>query len=91
MIRRKDVAWLKDKGAYQMKKRRNCKDLGKFQIPPKLVEKVERMTAESDAEIGITEDKLTHKEIVAGMRALRKKIKADKMSVRQMIEEGRRF
>jgi len=41
--------------------------------------------------VGITGDKLTHKEIVEGMRALRKKIKVDKMSVRQMIEEGRRF
>jgi prevent-host-death family protein len=40
---------------------------------------------------GITGDKLTHKEIVEGMRALRKKIKVDKMNVRQMIEEGRRF
>jgi prevent-host-death family protein len=38
-----------------------------------------------------TGDKLTHKEIIQGMRALRKKIKVDKMSVRQMIEEGRRF
>jgi prevent-host-death family protein len=36
-------------------------------------------------------NKLTHKEIVEGMRTLRKKIKIDKMTVRQMIEEGRRF
>ena len=38
-----------------------------------------------------TRRKLTHSEIVQGMRSLRKKIKTDKMSLRQMIEEGRRF
>ena len=38
-----------------------------------------------------TEAKLSHKEIVEGMRALRKRVKSGKMSVRQMIEEGRRF
>ena len=36
-------------------------------------------------------DKLTHKEIIQGMRSLRKKVKTDKMNVREMIEEGRRF
>jgi prevent-host-death family protein len=35
--------------------------------------------------------KLTHEEIVAGMRALRKRVKPGGMSVRQMINEGRRF
>lgn len=35
--------------------------------------------------------RLTHKEIVEGMRALRKRIKPDRMSVREMVEEGRRF
>ena len=35
--------------------------------------------------------KLTHKEVVEGMRALRKRVKPGKMSVREMIEEGRRF
>jgi prevent-host-death family protein len=35
--------------------------------------------------------KLTHQEIVEGMRALRKRIKPDKRSVREMVEEGRRF
>src|SRR5208337_1582422 len=35
--------------------------------------------------------KLTHREIVEGMRALRKRIKLDKMSVREMVEKGRRF
>ena len=38
-----------------------------------------------------TARKLTHKEIVEGMRALRKRIKPDRMSVREMVEEGRRF
>jgi prevent-host-death family protein len=37
------------------------------------------------------EQKLTHKEIVAGMRALRKRVKPGKMSVREMVNEGRRF
>jgi prevent-host-death family protein len=35
--------------------------------------------------------KLTHEEIVAGMRALRKRVKPGGISVRQMINEGRRF
>ena len=34
---------------------------------------------------------LTHREIVEGMRALRKRIKPDSMSVREMVNEGRRF
>jgi hypothetical protein len=34
---------------------------------------------------------MTHQEIVEGMRKLRKRIKSGKMSVRQMVEEGRRF
>ena len=34
---------------------------------------------------------MTHKEIVEGMRALRKRIKPGKMSVRQMVQGGRRF
>jgi prevent-host-death family protein len=38
-----------------------------------------------------SEAKLTHREIVEGMRALRKRVKAGKMSVREMIKEGRRF
>lgn len=41
--------------------------------------------------VGETGKKLTHKEIVEGMRALRKRIKSDRMSVREMVEEGRRF
>ena len=35
--------------------------------------------------------KMTHKEIVEGMRALRKRVKPGKMSVREMVNEGRRF
>lgn len=38
-----------------------------------------------------TQQKLTHEEIVERMRALRKRVKPDKISVREMIEEGRRF
>jgi prevent-host-death family protein len=38
-----------------------------------------------------TAAKLSHKEIVEGMRALRKRVKPGKMSIREMIEEGRRF
>ena len=38
-----------------------------------------------------TEGKLSHKEIVEGMRALRKLVKPGKMSVREMVNEGRRF
>ena len=35
--------------------------------------------------------KLKHQEIVEGMRALRKRVKPGKMSVREMVNEGRRF
>ena len=38
-----------------------------------------------------TEVKLSHKEIVEGMRALRKRVKPGKMSVHDMVNEGRRF
>jgi prevent-host-death family protein len=37
------------------------------------------------------EAKWTHQEIVEGMRALRKRVKPGKMSVRDMVKEGRRF
>ena len=37
------------------------------------------------------EGKLTHQEIVEGMRALRKKVKPGKKTVREMVAEGRRF
>lgn len=35
--------------------------------------------------------KLSHKEIVEGMRALRKRVKPGRMSIKEMIKEGRRF
>ena len=37
------------------------------------------------------EAKLSHKEIVEGMRALRQRVKPGKMSVREMVNEGRRY
>ena len=37
------------------------------------------------------ESKLSHNEILETMRALRKRVRPDKMTVRQMINEGRRF
>ncbi|MGA2880917.1 MAG: type II toxin-antitoxin system prevent-host-death family antitoxin [Bryobacteraceae bacterium] len=38
-----------------------------------------------------TATKLSHKEIVEGMRALRKRVKPGTMSVRDMVNEGRRY
>jgi len=38
-----------------------------------------------------TAPRLTHQEIVEGMRALRKRVKPGKMSVREMVKEGRRY
>jgi prevent-host-death family protein len=38
-----------------------------------------------------TEPKLSHNEIVEGMRALRKRVKPGKTTIKEMIEEGRRF
>ena len=38
-----------------------------------------------------TAPKMTHQEIVEGMRALRKRVKPGKMSVREMVNEGRRY
>ncbi len=35
--------------------------------------------------------KLTHEQIVQGMRELRKRVKPDTMSVREMVTEGRRY
>jgi len=37
------------------------------------------------------QSKLTHTEIVEGMRALRKRVKPRKITVREMVAEGRRF
>ena len=36
-------------------------------------------------------EKLTHAQIVEGMRELRKRVKPDRMSVREMVNEGRRL
>ena len=36
------------------------------------------------------ETKLSHKEIVEAMRALRQRVRPGKMSVREMVNEGRR-
>jgi len=40
--------------------------------------------------VGSSQQKLSHKEIVQGMRDLRKRVKPDKMNVRDMVNEGRR-
>ena len=36
-------------------------------------------------------EKMPHNEIVEGMRALRKRVKPGNMTLREMINEGRRF
>jgi len=41
--------------------------------------------------VGSPEQKRSHKEIVEGMRDLRKRVKPGKMSVRDMVDEGRRY
>lgn len=41
--------------------------------------------------VGQSEGRLSHKEIVEGMRALRKRVKPGRMGVREMVNEGRRF
>ena len=41
--------------------------------------------------VGHAETKLSHKEIVEGMRTLRQRVKPGKMSVRDMVNKGRRF
>jgi prevent-host-death family protein len=35
--------------------------------------------------------KMTHQEVMEGMRELRKRIKPDTISVRELVQEGRRF
>ncbi len=37
-----------------------------------------------------SEAKLPHKDIIQGMRALRKRVKPGRMTVREMVNEGRR-
>lgn len=41
--------------------------------------------------VGRTEQKLSHQEIVDGMRTLRQRVKPGQMSVRDMVNEGRRY
>ena len=41
--------------------------------------------------VGVAQDQLSHREIVEGMRDLRKRVKPGKMSIREMVNEGRRF
>ena len=38
-----------------------------------------------------TDQRRSHKEIVEGMREIRKRVKSGKMSVRDMVNEGRRY
>lgn len=38
-----------------------------------------------------TEAKLSHQDIVEGMRALRRRVKPGDISVKEMVREGRRF
>jgi prevent-host-death family protein len=37
------------------------------------------------------EGKLTHEQIVEGMRELRKRVRPDRMNVREMVNQGRRL
>jgi prevent-host-death family protein len=41
--------------------------------------------------VGDAERKLTHLQIVEGLRALRKRVRSGKMTVREMVNHGRRF
>jgi prevent-host-death family protein len=41
--------------------------------------------------VGAARKRLTHREIVEGLQALRRRIKPDPMSVRQMVQAGRRY
>jgi len=41
--------------------------------------------------VGEARSKLTHEEIIEGMRALRKRVKPGTMSVREMVNEGPRL
>lgn len=43
------------------------------------------------APVAETEAKLSHKDIVEGMRELRRRIKPGNMSIKDMISEGRRY
>ena len=41
--------------------------------------------------VGETGTKISHREIVEGMRALRHRVKPGKMSVQDLVNEGRRY
>ena len=41
--------------------------------------------------VDVKKSKFRHMEIVKGMRALRRRVKPGKVSVREMVAEGRRF
>ena len=41
--------------------------------------------------VAAAQGKLSHQDVVDGMRALRRRVKTDSMSVREMVEAGRRF
>jgi prevent-host-death family protein len=43
------------------------------------------------APVAGTDTRLSHQEIVKGMRSLRKRVKPGNMSVRQVVQEGRRY
>ena len=43
------------------------------------------------APLSKTPAKLSHKEIVEGLRALRKRVKPDDMTIGEMVRAGRRF
>ncbi len=48
-----------------------------------------RIPAALPVPVGVVARKPSHREIVEGMRALRKRVKSGKMSVRKMIRSGR--
>ena len=85
-------------------KRRSMKTIGAFEAKTHLATLLDRVAkgetititrhgvpAAVLAPIAQGPQKLSHKEIVDGMRALRKRVKPGKMSVREMVNEGRRF
>ena len=41
--------------------------------------------------VAAVQGKVSHQDVVEGMRALRRRVKTDSMSVREMVEAGRRF
>ncbi len=41
--------------------------------------------------VGDTEVRMSHREVLEEMRALRRRVKPGEMSIREMVNEGRRF